>query len=115
MLEKVITYERPQNEVFRSFLKSIFANSTIKLSEQELDIMDEVKRIVRFDADKIAKKLNISINNLNNYKSKLVKKQLLIKSTMDPHYYVNPKLLIDTKETELIITLKFKFNAENQV
>lgn len=102
-------YTKPSSEVFKSYIRTLFANSAIHLTDLEVDILDQVKKSrTGFSSKNISTNLNISVQSLNNYKSKLVKKNLLIKAT-DDRYYVNPKFNISNVEKEMELILKFKF------
>jgi hypothetical protein len=109
MINKEWVFTKPKDEIFKCFLKTTFANSSTKLTDLEINILDQVKKNrLGFDSKAISQVLDISIQSLNNYKSKLVKKRLLVKA-VDQKYYVNPTFNISNVDDSMVITLKFKF------
>ena len=109
MINKGVEFTKPKNEAFKCLIRTIFANSDIHLTDLEVNILDQVKKNRKgFESRVISKNLDISTQSLNNYKSKLVKKHLLVKAT-DDRYYINPTFNLTNLVDELTITLKFKF------
>jgi len=103
-----IDFKKDPKDFFKTYLKILCAGSdTLKLSQLELDIMSQVKKIGRFDAYTISKNLDISEAQLNNYKGILRKKGLIVK-VKGRLYVINPKINLKDSESSLVIVLNFK-------
>lgn len=90
MVNKQIFPRYTRKELYKAYLKKIFAGASIKLSDLEIDILDAMKQNnYKWDSQKFTKSLNISIQHLNNYKSKLIKKGLIVKNDVQ-EYITNP-------------------------
>lgn len=91
MINKQIRINKPRSEVYKTYLYKIFAGGSVNITDLEIEILNQVKQnFNKFNSERITKNLNISIQNLNNYKGKLVKKKLLTKDPVG-EYILNPE------------------------
>lgn len=91
MINRQIRIDKPRSEVYKTYLQKIFAGSSISMTDLEIQILNEVKQnFNKFNSERITKNLQISVQNLNNYKGKLVKKKLLVKNPVG-EYILNPE------------------------
>lgn len=91
-LNKNIVIRTKLENVYKIYIAKLFRGSSVHLSELELNILNSVRNnVYKWDSLKIAKILNISLPQVNNYKGKLKRKKLIIKLDSG-EYIMNPDL-----------------------
>ena len=107
---KMVTVEVDRKDAYKLFLEKLFAGSKLNLTKRDYDILALTKlNMNRFDSVKIAKLLNISSANLNNYKADLIKNKCLVK-TNNGYYAVNSTIDLEYGDE---IDIVFKLNVVN--
>lgn len=91
MINKQIRIDKPRKDIYKAYLYKIFAGSKLNVTDLEIEILDQVKQnFNKWDSEKITKNLGISVQSMNNYKGKLVKKKLLTQDAVGD-YRLNPE------------------------
>lgn len=91
MINKQIRIDKPRKDIYKAYLYKIFAGSNLNITDLEIEILDQVKQnFNKWNSERITKNLGISVQSMNNYKSKLVKKKLLTKDPVG-EYRLNPE------------------------
>ncbi len=110
---RTIKYKIEEDKLYKTYLKVINGILNTPLTDTEIGILEIIyKNGNRMDKDLrkvIQKDLGMSEKNLNNYKSKLVKKQTLI--DFADHSAIHPSFLLPTIEQNKL-PLFFLFDIE---
>lgn len=113
------------NKIFFEYIKSI--NGILELTHREIEILSELMKEdfntplntePKNIADKhvrkrITKDFNITKENLSRFISKFKRKGILISEYDD--LYVNPRLMPDLKDNQIIISVIINLTNEKQV
>lgn len=91
MINRQIFPRVKRENLYKDYLKKIFAGASINITNLEIDILNCMKQNhYRWDSRKFTQELNISLQHLNNYKSNLIKKGLIVKNEASDNYITNP-------------------------
>jgi hypothetical protein len=106
MLTTQINTVKPHKEIYKLYLRKLFAGSNTELTNFEFSILGEMKvNGGKWNSKRLKSTLNTSYEQLNNYKKKLLTKQCITKTNTDD-FIINPSLniFIDPNETEFRFT-----------
>lgn len=118
MAVRTIKYKVDKDKLYKTYLKVINGILNVPLTDTEIDILELIyNNGNRMDKDfrkVIQTDLKMSEKNLNNYKSKLVKKQTLI--DFADYSAIHPSFLMPNVEADnFVLTLGFIINQPEQV